>query len=357
MTTTPRSDLAIIDELERRLADIQTPIDAKNESDRAGALQALARSLGLSLEQQNRICEHRLRTQRRGGELLTESEVHRGGAKSHDVTLADFGLDKMESSRWQSLARMPEEVFERYIAAAVEGSGVELTVSGALKLARRPTAPRPVPKTVESASDQVLPLERFMIGATPAQVITSIVRTLLPSAKTALDPTYGLGNFHDGTLGLSVAAHDKEESRAPDGVMLVEDLDYEDASIDVVLFDPPHLADLSEDSIMGERFGTMSQEDIDNLIINGTRECWRVCRIAIVVKITDSVHGGVFQEESALVGEALNWSTPYEKVHQVRARGVVDPRWEAEHDRYSAYNNGSTYLVFKKGSQVHGSDR
>jgi hypothetical protein len=258
--------------------------------------------------------------------------------------------ENLSWSHHQEVAGLELDEQDRLLDEAAEHGWSQKKLRAVIK------GPKPLPEPIEESAVEVLPLERYMIGATPAQVITSIVRTLFPSAKTVLDPTYGNGNFHDGTLGLTVTAHDKLPERAPDGPMDVTELDYNDASVDIVLFDGPHLADLGEDSIFGERFGTMTQEDIDNLIIDGTRECWRVCRIAIVVKITDSVHGGVFQEESALVGEALNWPTPYEKVHQVREKGVVDPRWEAEHDRYSAYNNGSTYLVFKKGSQIHGTN-
>ena len=63
----------------------------------------------------------------RAGELLAEMDKQDGGdamrARSHVVTevpptLAALGVTKMQSSRWQVEAEVPEETFEAYVAEA-----------------------------------------------------------------------------------------------------------------------------------------------------------------------------------------------------------------------------------------------
>ena len=63
-------------------------------------------------------------------DMAERGERHsRGGdhAKLHDGTLlADLGIDKTQSHRWQLLARMDEAEFEAELAACIE-AGNELT--------------------------------------------------------------------------------------------------------------------------------------------------------------------------------------------------------------------------------------
>ncbi|CAN5767473.1 hypothetical protein BH23CHL2_BH23CHL2_25030 [soil metagenome] len=71
------------------------------------------------------IAEIKLRAERRLGDMLREAEKHPPGPvpqdRSHDVTdpptLSDIGVSKMQSSRWQKVARLPDEVFEEHVEA------------------------------------------------------------------------------------------------------------------------------------------------------------------------------------------------------------------------------------------------
>jgi hypothetical protein len=258
-----------------------------------------------------------------------------------------FPLGQDMAENFMRLARNSEE-----IRKLPPGTPVTAAVKYVKLLERNRRPPKPVPPAVPLEVDAapVGPLLRFMYEVPSATIVTLILRILFPDARTALDPCYGEGNFWDGTAHVTVTAHDKEESRAPDGVMLVEDLDYEDASIDVVLFDPPHLADGGEDSEMANRFGTVKDQDaLEKLIEDGTRECWRVCSKGIVVKVADHNHGEVFNDMSLLVCDAVgHW--PYDKVYQVRSHAFIDPSWGPQ---MTAYNNGAVYLIFRKGEQRH----
>jgi hypothetical protein len=64
---------------------------------------------------QNTWAERRLRTERRGGELLEEQIPHEGGRpkQSHGATVSnpkldDLGINKSQSSRWQRAAAIDE---------------------------------------------------------------------------------------------------------------------------------------------------------------------------------------------------------------------------------------------------------
>jgi hypothetical protein len=51
-------------------------------------------------------------------------------------SLAELGISKMQSSRWQAIAAVPDEAFEDHIAGIKE-SGDELTTAGVFRLAKR----------------------------------------------------------------------------------------------------------------------------------------------------------------------------------------------------------------------------
>ena len=67
---------------------------------------------------------------RRAGELLAATIRHEGGRPeklSQLGTVSDLGINRHDSSRWQLIASVPEERFERHIAeqlaAGRESSG------------------------------------------------------------------------------------------------------------------------------------------------------------------------------------------------------------------------------------------
>lgn len=71
------------------------------------------------------IAEIKLRAERRAGELIGEMPKQRPGEyqRSHDVTvapsLADIGITKMQSSRFQAVASLRSTVHRIYFAAGV----------------------------------------------------------------------------------------------------------------------------------------------------------------------------------------------------------------------------------------------
>lgn len=214
--------------------------------------------------------------------------------------------------------------------------------------------PRPLPPGRSLPDPSISPLVRYMIDVSSAQVITEILRVVFPDAKDAVDMTYGGGQFWDGTAHISdhVVAHDLDPQRAPHGVMDCCDMQYGDKSFDVALFDPPHLDSVGEGGVMGERFGgAKDSADLRRIITTGTAEAARISYLGLIVKVTDHVHNDCYLSESEWVGDGMNWRLPYEVVHQVRLRPMIDPKWL--HPQLSAYSNGSTYLIYRHGDQRH----
>ncbi|MFC1833529.1 hypothetical protein ACFL2Q_02185 [Thermodesulfobacteriota bacterium] len=137
----PTTALVAIDQARRALEVASTLDDVKDIRDRAEAMRAYAKQAQYSLEIQNRCAELKLRAERKAGTLLSESTV-KGGArhKSHDGTyerrsvLEDLGISKMQSSRWQTVSTIPDDIFEQHVAK-IKASERELTSASVIRIA------------------------------------------------------------------------------------------------------------------------------------------------------------------------------------------------------------------------------
>lgn len=124
----------------RALAEARGIKDVKTLRDQAQTIQDLLKRQGYCLEAQQQAGELKVRAERRLGELLPTTIQKGGNPKSHDVTLNELGIGKMDSSRWQQLATVPEQKFEQHIAQAKE-KRQEVTTAGVLKLAKTISQP------------------------------------------------------------------------------------------------------------------------------------------------------------------------------------------------------------------------
>ena len=93
----------------------------KEIRDKAEALRAYARQAGESLEMQNQCAEIKIRAERRAGEMLGDMELvgvnqHNEEGVSSCNTLADIGVTRIQSHRWQTIASVPETEFEKHVA-------------------------------------------------------------------------------------------------------------------------------------------------------------------------------------------------------------------------------------------------
>jgi len=131
----PQNALVFLNAARRNIERANSVQELKGYRDQAEAIRQYAKQRGASLAILNGAAEVKLRAERRMGELL-EDGIQRGGdPKSHGVTLADLGIAKMESSRWQAEAAVPEPRFEEFLAAQRE-AGEEITQAGLLRVAK-----------------------------------------------------------------------------------------------------------------------------------------------------------------------------------------------------------------------------
>ena len=85
------------------------------------ALRAYAKQAGYSLEMQNQCAEIKIRAERKAGDILIEQIDHRGGKPIHDEQVTkDYGISYTQSHRWQNIASIPEEVFEKEIQDTIK---------------------------------------------------------------------------------------------------------------------------------------------------------------------------------------------------------------------------------------------
>jgi hypothetical protein len=105
------------------------------------------RNRDASLEDQNKATTVKIRAERRLGNELSALQKAKGGGdrrsdhRSHVATgglptLADLGIKKAQSARWQAVASVPEDDFERYVVE-VNNGGEELTTAAVIRLARQ----------------------------------------------------------------------------------------------------------------------------------------------------------------------------------------------------------------------------
>lgn len=126
------------------LQTVETVEDAILLADYAEAVRYAAKQAKAGMEIENAAAEIRLRAERRAGEMLAAMEKHPPGPaprdRSHDATepptLADLGVTKHQSSRYQQVAAVPEPVFEQHIEHA-KTNGAEITTARLLRDSRK----------------------------------------------------------------------------------------------------------------------------------------------------------------------------------------------------------------------------
>ena len=138
--------LQLRDNAKNQLSQIKTIESGIDYLNKVKAIETWAKAEKKDAELQNMIAEQKIRTQRILGQLLKESQVSKHGmnqynAESKDTTrqnLQSFGITKDQSSTFQKIASLPEEIFESEIATAKDESlkRVELTTSRVLTAAK-----------------------------------------------------------------------------------------------------------------------------------------------------------------------------------------------------------------------------
>lgn len=125
--------------------------ELKDIRDKAEALRQYAKQSKMGVHDINRVTEIKLRAERRAGEILRETELNtgtkgqlNGRSSGGDIVslpesdlpkLTDVGVTAKQSSRWQMLASLPEDIFESTIEEYKEREN-EITTAVLMGIAR-----------------------------------------------------------------------------------------------------------------------------------------------------------------------------------------------------------------------------
>ena len=131
------TQLIEFDKARAALAKASSIDEVKAVRDQAEALRLYYRQTTEGLEMQNQCAAIKLRAERKAGEMLAVMDKNKGGnpnqlqpATSSPLTLAELGIEKTASHRWQKVAEIPEQEFEDYLEVE---EGQELTTAGLLR--------------------------------------------------------------------------------------------------------------------------------------------------------------------------------------------------------------------------------
>jgi hypothetical protein len=192
----------------------------------------------------------------------------------------------------------------------------------------------------------------YAVMAIPShEAVRRLLHLDFRDAWSVLDLTYGRGNFWRDPLppGIVLTTNNPEPASPADRHADFRAMPLSDGSHDLVIFDPPHLADGGKDSIMAARFGTVKGIDgLRALIQDGCREAWRLALVGVVVKTADHEHEGRLLELSGWVREVLG--APSMVLHATRPTNLEDGRWR---EQRSPRCNYASYLSFRKDRARH----
>jgi hypothetical protein len=192
--------LARYEQARTALAEAHRVDEVKDIRDKAEAMAAYARQAKDS-ELIQYATEIKVRAERRCGELLSQTEKHRGGRptgnhsndESGFQTLAEMGLTHNESSRYQQLAAMPAEHFETAVATAKATAG-EVTTAFMLRQAKAQKAP---PIKTAKAEQQREQLKTSQAASQLVVYIRALTKALNEQQSLSEVETQALADLRD----------------------------------------------------------------------------------------------------------------------------------------------------------------
>ncbi len=196
----PLSVIELVTEARSLLAQATTISEVKVVRDQAQALRDYVKQQGECLEIQNAAAEIKIRAERRAGQILSETERSEGGRPSqnlsHDATgfaatLPELGINRNQSSRWQTIASLSLDAFEQHIEAT-KAAEKELTSASMLRVAQEQAKTQSPPSTPPGLTlDEAVELLRDRVFALsekwPKASISVMAHQLMELGQELLD--------------------------------------------------------------------------------------------------------------------------------------------------------------------------
>lgn len=173
--------LVLIDKARTFLAQAETLADIGTVREIAERARRYASAAKLGKAAENHAARLRIEAERKAGALLLESAKNPGGRPTENLSdvstgferppkLPELGITRQQSSDWQRMANVPDEVFEAHVEEVVQ-AGKPLTTDGVVQVARkiererRSAEPKPIihpsriPARIEIADARSMPLD------------------------------------------------------------------------------------------------------------------------------------------------------------------------------------------------------
>lgn len=177
----------------------------------------------------------------------------------------------------------------------------------------------------------------------PTEATRRYIDLAFRDAYTVLDLTYARGGFwrRGWPPAISLTTSNIDPDAKTDRHLDFTATGLPDGAFDLVVLDPPHLADLGPGSIMRRRFGTVRGTDgLELMIREAIREAWRICSVGIIVKLADHSHAGEYLMLTAWAASELG----------------VRPYWCAQTSRapfgrsktLAPRSNGADWLIWRR---------
>lgn len=220
------------------LAEAHSIDEVKDIRDKSEAMAAYARQ-AKDVQLVQWATEIKVRAERKAGQMLAEMPKATGskgtGSNQHEVrshdatapktTLADIGVTKSDSSRWQKLAAVSDDQFEHAVAAAKEVAG-EVTTAAMLRAAKSPgdesvpTPKPPKPKLLSEEESARILAENEHLRAENAE-LRERIDDIAQDCKAAVEENCSMSAVFDADDKLAAAM--KEIARQSDDIRVLRE--------------------------------------------------------------------------------------------------------------------------------------
>lgn len=179
-------ELIKLNKARQALIEAESLDEIQEIMDRAVAFRAYAKAAKMGIEMQNNCAEIKIRAERKAGEFLAENVNYGGDRKTksrlHSVTLKSYGIEKIQSHRWQKIASVPDDEFEKHISK-VKNKKDELTSVSVLNLVTKPHVTNNSGQNEWYTPPEIISAVRIVLGEIDLDPASSDIANRIVKAK------------------------------------------------------------------------------------------------------------------------------------------------------------------------------